>query len=49
MLWFIVGVIVGVVLAIFTIGVWVSAKRRESEREGGEDLEANKGRSAFFQ
>jgi len=25
---FIVGVIVGVVLAIFTIGVWVSAKRR---------------------
>ena len=48
MLWFIMGVIVGVVLAIFTIGVWVSAKRRESEREGGEDLEANKGRSAFF-
>ena len=28
MLWFIMGVIVGVVLAIFTIGVWVSAKRR---------------------
>ncbi|KRT73953.1 MAG: hypothetical protein XU12_C0006G0120 [Deltaproteobacteria bacterium CSP1-8] len=27
MLWFIMGVIVGVVLAIFTIGVWVSAKR----------------------
>jgi hypothetical protein len=27
MLWFIMGVIVGVVVAIFTIGVWVSAKR----------------------
>jgi len=27
MLWFIMGVIVGVVLAIFTIGIWVSAKR----------------------
>jgi uncharacterized membrane protein YoaK (UPF0700 family) len=27
MLWFIMGVIVGVVLAIFTIGIWISAKR----------------------
>ena len=45
---FIVGVIVGVVLAIFTIGVWVSAKRSQPKRDGGENLEANKGRSAFF-